>query len=124
MSSESIAETNNGGAQLLQTPVPDTHPAPSFPTMTLGEYLLVHIERGKEEVSPGGIIKPKTEKAELERGKVLSVGMHALEAKYFAADGYPVRVGDTVLFSAKAGVKLDGQHHIVDIDSVFGVERQ
>ena len=80
-----------------------------------GEFVLVRLVQG-ESTSPGGVILVDHEKADLLHGVIQSIGDKInTEPKY----GPKLEVGQLVMFSAKAGVKIDAKRKIISIDDVL-----
>lgn len=70
----------------------------------LSDKILIKRDKPKE-VSPGGLILPAS-KEKPRQGKVLAVGPGSRNKEGFL-QAIPVKVGDTVLFSAYSGTEVD-----------------
>lgn len=89
----------------------------------LGSKILVKVSEVKEEITPGGIIIPRSVKRKLsQEGEVVGVGKGDRNKK---GDIIPMKlkVGDKVLFPRYSGteVKVDDQKYfIMDEESILG----
>ena len=89
----------------------------------LGNRVLV--KRSQAKVTKGGIILPDTAKEKPKQGEVLVVGPGKMEENGSTKTMH-VRVGDTVLFTAYAGVEVktdepDVEYLIMSEDDVLGI---